>query len=406
MEPFTHVAGVVLAVCILGVCAVGGFALGTYKARRDREHLVHRLGERVKELGLLHATARLLQRDRPLNSELLNHLVGLLPPAWQYPECCEARIIYGDVEVSTPGWRDSQWKQSATFTTTEGTGLVEVAYLAERPTFAEGPFLAEERALLESFTEMLVTYLEVRRHHEHLEALVASRTAELRTLEQLRDDLVHMIVHDMRSPRSVLLMRLSMLQRPVAMLSDDKPKEYLRTAIVSVGVLNQMINDLLDVSRLEAGKMPVDRVRCDLTRIADEVRTSLREIAREREIDVESAGPAEATCDGAIIRRILENLVGNAIKHTPAGSHVRISISKRDGLVRVEVQDEGDGVPEEAREKIFEKFVTIQNRRARAYRSAGLGLAFCKLAIEAHEGAIGVDPRTPHGSTFWFELRA
>ncbi|MGD9921307.1 MAG: sensor histidine kinase, partial [Pseudorhodoplanes sp.] len=113
-----------------------------------------------------------------------------------------------------------------------------------------------------------------------------------------------------------------------------------------------------------------------------------------------------APCDGAIIRRILENLVGNAIKHTPAGSHVRISISKRDGLVRVEVQDEGDGVPEEAREKIFEKFVTIQNRRARAYRSAGLGLAFCKLAIEAHEGAIGVDPRTPHGSTFWFELRA
>ena len=82
-------------------------------AEREREQLVHELGERVKELRLLHATARLLQRDRPFNRELLDELVVLMPAAWQYPECCEARIVYGDLEVSTAGWRDSPWKQSA-----------------------------------------------------------------------------------------------------------------------------------------------------------------------------------------------------------------------------------------------------------------------------------------------------
>ena len=118
-------------------------------AEREREQLVHDLGERVKELQLLHATARLLQTDRPLDRALLEELVVLLPPAWQYPECCEARITYGDLEVSTPGWRHSAWKQSTSFAISEGRGLVEVVYLEERPAAAEGPFLLEERAALE-----------------------------------------------------------------------------------------------------------------------------------------------------------------------------------------------------------------------------------------------------------------
>jgi signal transduction histidine kinase len=121
---------------------------------------------------------------------------------------------------------------------------------------------------------------------------------------------------------------------------------------------------------------------------------------------VEAAGTVQASCDGALIRRTLENLLGNAIKHTPAGSPVRIVIGRRDDRVRVEVHDEGDGVPADAREKIFEKFGTLQSRREGSYHSAGLGLTFCKLAVEAHDGAIGVDPRAPGGSTFWFELPA
>jgi signal transduction histidine kinase len=94
------------------------------------------------------------------------------------------------------------------------------------------------------------------------------------------------------------------------------------------------------------------------------------------------------------------------IRHTPAGSRLCISIVSRGRSVRVAVHDKGRGVPPEARAKIFEKFGTVEARHDSTYHSAGLGLAFCKLAIEAHGGAIGVDAGVPAGSTFWFELPA
>ncbi len=165
-----------------------------------------------------------------------------------------------------------------------------------------------------------------------------------------------------------------------------------------------MVNDLLDVSRLEEGKMPLERGVWDLTRMADEVRATLGTVDRERQIDIASPRAVDVSCDGALVHRIMENLVSNAIKHTPAGTRIRISIAKGDDSVRVAVHDEGGGVPAEAREKIFEKFGTVESRHERAYHSVGLGLAFCKLAIEAHGGTIGVDPGVPVGSTFWFEL--
>jgi len=113
-----------------------------------------------------------------------------------------------------------------------------------------------------------------------------------------------------------------------------------------------------------------------------------------------------ATCDGILVRRVLENLVSNGIRHTPSGSRIRISLASDRGRVRVEVHDQGRGVPPEAREKIFDKFGALQARHDRSYHSVGLGLAFCKLAIRAQGGTIGVDSGVPAGSTFWFELPA
>ena len=227
----------------------------------------------------------------------------------------------------------------------------------------------------------------------------------LRALEQLRDDLVHMIVHDMRSPLTALQIDLNLLKGPAAALSEVS-RQGLQAAVDSVKALNRMANDLLDVSRLEEGKMPIDRAEWDLTQIASEVRSALRNIDRERPIDIETAGPVRATCDGPLVRRVLENLVSNGIRHTPAGSRIRISLASDRGRVRVEVHDQGRGVPPEAREKIFEKFGALQARHERTYHSVGLGLAFCKLAIRAQGGTIGVDSGEPAGSTFWFELPA
>jgi len=235
-------------------------------------------------------------------------------------------------------------------------------------------------------------------------ALAESNT-HLRALEQLRDDMVQMIVHDMRSPLTALLLRLRFLGSPPATLSEQQAED-LRAAIQSAQALTRMTDDLLDVSRLEEGRMPVERSVCDLTRMARDVCAALAAMDRERSIDVESAGAIEATCDGGLVRRIMENLVSNGIRHTPAGSRLRVSIASADGRVRVAVHDEGDGVPQEARARIFEKFGTLETRHERIYPSFGVGLAFCKLAVEAQGGTIGLDSREPIGSTFWFELPA
>ena len=231
---------------------------------------------------------------------------------------------------------------------------------------------------------------------------LAGSYGRLRALEQLRDDLVHMVVHDMRSPLLALLVNLRVLTRGSA-LSDDG-RETLTDAIRSAEVLSRMANDLLDVSRLEDDKMPLQRAVWDLTQMAGEVRSALGTLDRDRRIEIESLGAVAVTCDGALVRRVLENLVINGIRHTPRGSRLRISIAGGDGRVRVAVHDEGPGVPSEARNKIFEKFASVETRREQRYHSAGLGLAFCKLAIEAHGGTIGVDSLVSTGSTFWFEL--
>ena len=214
-----------------------------------------------------------------------------------------------------------------------------------------------------------------------------------------------MIVHDMASPLLAVQINLENVKRQATAL-DEHSREGLRDAASSAEELQRMINDLLDVSRLEEGKMPVKSAAWDLTRMTREVTTTFGTAERARQIEIESPEAVNVTCDGALTRRVLENLLSNAIKHTPPGGPVRISIATGDGRVRFEVQDEGPGVPSTDRKKIFEKFGTVESRRNRKYHSTGLGLAFCKLAIEAQGGTIGVDPRAPEGSTFWFELPA
>jgi PAS domain S-box-containing protein len=159
--------------------AIGGIVLFSQMmgprvaAERERSRLTHALQERVKELTVLHQTGRLLAEDRAIDQPLLIELAHLLPPAWQYPEITAARVWTGSVEARTEGYRATPWSQSATFDTLSGLqGGIEVVYLEERPPFAEGPFLSEERSLIASLAEML------RAHGERIAAQEARRKAE------------------------------------------------------------------------------------------------------------------------------------------------------------------------------------------------------------------------------------
>lgn len=159
---------------------------------QSRQKILHDLGERVKELTALHQTARILQNHRATPLEVLRDIVALLPPAWQYPELTAARIRFNGIAVATPDLLETPWRQSAGFTLSDGKqGEIEVWYLEEMPPEAEGPFLAEERNLINSLAEMLRSYFERReaqealqRAHDGLELRVKERTAELVSLNK------------------------------------------------------------------------------------------------------------------------------------------------------------------------------------------------------------------------------
>ena len=227
---------------------------------------------------------------------------------------------------------------------------------------------------------------------------LADSLAQLRTLETLRDDLVHMMVHDMRGLLTVVITNLD-LARPAL---SGEPAADVADALSAARAVARMANTVLDVSRLENGKMPVERAPSDVAALAAEAAHTFGALDTTRTIRCTAAGPVMATCDGDLVRRVIENLVSNAVKHTPAGGHVTVDVRVAAGQLRVAVQDDGSGVPEEVRATLFEKFAAA--RTESKFHSAGLGLAFCRLAIEAHGGAIRVEPAIPKGSVFSFAI--
>lgn len=223
---------------------------------------------------------------------------------------------------------------------------------------------------------------------------------QLRVLEALRDNLTHMIVHDMRSPLTVIMGTLDMIKTNLTGL--DKNGDLLELARQSARALNDMATQMLDVSRLEAGQMPISKTVCDVAKLAREVIEPLRLQAENRRLQVVAAEPLVVTCDGDVIRRVIGNLVTNALKCTPSGGEVSVACTRAGAGARVAVTDTGCGIAPEDQARLFKKFCQLEGQTRKL--GVGLGLAFCKLAVEAHGGTIGVDSEVNKGSTFWFVL--
>lgn len=265
------------------------------------------------------------------------------------------------------------------------------------------PFQFEELlARVRTHLELLCLRVRLEKHLQELQ----DNYDQLRDLEGLRDSLTHMIVHDLRSPVTSILASLELLELQNDNLDEDQ-KEDVGRALNSTRALVGMISALLDVSRLESGEMPLNLEGCDLRDIASRALESLAGLAKDRDVSTEEPDvPVSVQCDAELIQRVQENLLGNALKFTPSEGPTRIGVSSGDGRVRLSVQDTGPGIPEEYREKIFEKFGQVEAQKERKKYSTGLGLAFCRLAVEAHGGEIGVESEVGVGSTFWFELPA
>ena len=229
----------------------------------------------------------------------------------------------------------------------------------------------------------------------------------MRELEMLRDNLTNMIVHDMRSPLLGITGYLEMLETDAGEKLSSNDLTILRGARSSGLVLVGMVNSLLDISRLEQGKMPLNVTKSDIDVLIQDALNSLGSITKNVSLLYQKQSiPVMVNCDASLVTRIIANLVANAIKFTPEGKKVTVSVERNGEGVKLYVADTGYGIPRECHEKIFEKFGQVEIRQQRKMYSTGLGLTFCKLAVEAHGGEIGVESEVDKGSTFWFTLPA
>ncbi|MEI6350307.1 MAG: hybrid sensor histidine kinase/response regulator [Verrucomicrobiota bacterium] len=226
---------------------------------------------------------------------------------------------------------------------------------------------------------------------------------QLRELELHRDSLVHMVVHDMNSPITVILGILEMLSDPSSGHLDKARRELAEMALSSAQKLADMVSQLLAVSRLEAGEMHLDKAQCDLAQTIKTAVKPLTLVSGNRTITVKAQPGIYTLCDKNIVQRIIVNLVGNALKFIPEDGEVKITLSTSNGEARVSIADNGPGIPKAFHQRIFEKFGQVKAKESKKF-GTGLGLAFCRLAVEAHGGKIGVESEVGQGSTFWFTL--
>jgi signal transduction histidine kinase len=382
------------------------------KDTQEKENLVWALGERVKELTALHGVARLLQDGNKAPASILAETCALLPSAWQYPEITAARISIGDIEVATPHFRLTNWRQSASFAAGGAAqGQIDVVYLGEKPESYEGPFLWEERALIQSVAQMLATYFErraaeekVREAYVHLERQVRERTADLERANQaLRDENAERRRAEEEIQRSQA--RLRRLTSELALAGERE-----RRAIASD--LHDHIGQALTIVRSRLGEMRGNAVFSGMEQGLEEALTLLDQtIQSTRTLTFEISPPVlyDLGLEAALqwlcqqfrkkhhlpasmtskesgpplpldvqitVFRCVQELLLNAAKHAHASS-VNVHLARRNGMLRVEVRDDGRGFD-------------VSGEEASAVDGEKFGLTSVRERLKAQGGAMEI----------------
>jgi signal transduction histidine kinase len=307
--------------------------------QHNHERLLHHLGERVKELTALHGVVRLLQDIRVPLDEVLHQVVLLLPPAWQYPDIAVARIQIEGVAAMTPRFRETPWMQRALLTTSsERQGSIEVGYLEEKPEEHEGPFLVEERNLLNSLADSLSSYLNRREAEEGLRDTHAQLQALSRQLmhlqEQERRQLAHDLHDEVGQALTALKMNLQTMER-VADLSPVQPSLH-----DSFGILDALLARVRDLS-LDLRPSLLDHLG-----LVPAIRWyAIRQAERAGlQVHVEADSlPEDLSADRAVVCfRIVQEAVTNVLRHAKA-SQLDVVLRTTDSGFTLIIKDNGVG---------------------------------------------------------------
>jgi two-component system, sensor histidine kinase and response regulator len=240
--------------------------------------------------------------------------------------------------------------------------------------------------------------------HESHELVSTQRDALIRARD-LRERLSAFIIHDLKSPLSNISAASELLARRV---DNENARGTISMIQRGCSDMNRMVMNLLDVARTEDGQLQLQTEEFDLRGMLDDVIERIRATRGQSQdaVRFETEYDLDNSCihgDPELLRRVMENLIDNALRYSPARSSIRVHAEMREGRVDILVRDQGPGIPEEHRERVFEMYERLNEHHDRAGR--GLGLVFCRAAVEAHGGAIWIDDTCEGpGATFHVRL--
>jgi signal transduction histidine kinase len=230
---------------------------------------------------------------------------------------------------------------------------------------------------------------------------------KLRELSAMKEEFLALTTHDLRSPLAVISGVINFFTS--GRLGDLTPEQKNMVSMMERNTQNliELVNDLLDASKLESGTMRLEPAPVDLRGLVEELHEQMLPLAAEKEIALETELPAELPqlhADRAKLRRVLVNLISNALKFTPKGGRITVGAAREGAFVRVSVADTGVGIPDEDQRDIFDKYAQARSRATRSEKGTGLGLYITRQLVELHDGKIGVKSEVGKGSTFSFTI--
>ena len=225
---------------------------------------------------------------------------------------------------------------------------------------------------------------------------------DFKQLDQMKSDFVNMVAHELRSPLAAMRQLNTVLLNGLAGPLDEKPRDFVSRGTKKIDTLLDLIKDLLDVAKIEAGKFVQHRTPTDIGQILRELMALMEPRAKSQGIDLtfalENLEPIHA--DPKSMEEIFNNLISNAINYSPEGGSVRVTARGLGNYLEIKVQDTGVGIPPEEVPKIFDKFYRVKHPKTRKVTGTGLGLAIVKGAVEAHHGTIDVESVLDRGTVF------
>jgi signal transduction histidine kinase len=373
----------------------------------ELRELTNKLSERIKELDCLYGISKLVEERNSSVDEILQGVVDLIPPSWQYPEVTCACIKLKNQQFKTANFRETSWKQAETIMVNGGRfGTIEVHYLEEKTESDEGPFLKEERNLIHVVAERLGHIIEHRLAENSLQSLYEEEKKLRERIQaemQGRIDFTRNLIHELKTPLTSLVATSQLL------LEEEQNKKLGKLARYvweGANSLNNRIDELHDVIKGEIGKLELELKPLNLRRLLLSLVEETRALARQHSISINlklAESLPEVYADAVRVRQIVLNLLNNAFKYAAEGGRVTIKATTKSTYVIVEIQDRGPGITEHEQRHLFEPGYQMAYPGEHS-GGLGIGLALCKLLTELHDGKIWVRSQPGKGSSFFFTL--